>query len=156
LQGAPEKIIWLYRQALYTRPEDVILRFYLGKLYYRLEMLDEAQSTLSDMEAQDVPMPYLHQILGNISVRKEDWILAVGEFKKALKLRKRVIVPYYCPECDYHGNEWSGRCPRCGRWNTFSASPVFLKVGSVPPFKKRGPVPRVELSYMEGFEGGGP
>ncbi|MBI5197414.1 MAG: tetratricopeptide repeat protein, partial [Nitrospirae bacterium] len=154
-QGMPEKILWIYKQALYKKPEDLALRFYLGKLYYRLEMLDEAYATLSDLEIQDVPMPHLHKILGNIYERKEDWIRAVSEFKKALKLRKRVIIPYYCPECDYHTHEWSGRCPRCGRWNTFSASPTFLKLESVPPFKKRNTLPSVELSYMEGLEGSG-
>ncbi len=155
-QGAPEKIIWIYRQALYLKPDDIVLRFYLGKLYYRLEMLDEAQAVLSELDGTDLPMPHLHKILGNIHERKEEWVRAAGEFKKALKLRKRVIVPYYCPACDYHTFEWSGRCPRCGEWNTFTASPAFLQPDVVPPFRKRKAFPHREVSYMEGFEGGGP
>jgi predicted ATP-dependent serine protease len=53
--------------------------------------------------------------------------LAIDEFKRALGLRKRIIVPYYCPACDHHSTKYSGRCPRCKAWNTFSASPIVVK-----------------------------
>jgi lipopolysaccharide biosynthesis regulator YciM len=121
----PAKIIELYRETLRRDPENIVLRFYLGKLYYRLEMVDEAFEVLAALDPGDVRMPDLHKLLGNLYLRRGNPEAAVEEFKKALNLKKRVLVPYYCPTCDYHTAQWSGRCPRCGRWNTFDASPIM-------------------------------
>lgn len=126
-QGEPENIIWIYKKAVSLNPDNSSLRFYLGKLYYRLEMLDEAFEMLSELEGTEGAMPELFKLLGNIYERKEEYGRAIAEFKKALGLRKRVMVPYYCPVCDYHSYEWSGRCPRCGGWNTFTVSPIYIK-----------------------------
>ncbi|MBQ1257556.1 MAG: DNA repair protein RadA, partial [Clostridia bacterium] len=27
---------------------------------------------------------------------------------------------YVCAECGYETNKWMGKCPECGKWNTFS------------------------------------
>ena len=35
-QGEPEKIIWIYKKAISINPDNPALKFYLGKLYYRL------------------------------------------------------------------------------------------------------------------------
>ena len=121
----PAKILQLYREAIQRDPENRVLRFYLGKLYYRLEMVDEAFEVLTALDPGDEKMPDLHKLLGNLYLRKGDTEAAVDEFKKALNLKKRVLVPYYCPHCDYHAAQWSGRCPRCGRWNSFEASPIM-------------------------------
>src|SRR3989337_3932277 len=49
-QGEPEKIIWIYKKAISLNPQNPALKFYLGKLYYRLEMLDEAFDILAELE----------------------------------------------------------------------------------------------------------
>jgi lipopolysaccharide biosynthesis regulator YciM len=116
-------------------PGNPVLQFYLGKLYYRLEMIDEAMELLSTIDTSNTRFPDLHKLLGNLYLRRGDKQAAVEEFKKALDLRKRVLVPYYCPQCDYHTTEWSGRCPRCEQWNTFLASPIIT-----PRMKPAAPV----------------
>lgn len=125
--GEPEQILRLYHEAVRKAPDNHALRFYLGKAYYRLEMLDEAQEVLADIDASDEHFPDLHRLLGNLAQRQGNEPLAIDEFKRALGLKKRVIVPYYCPACDYHSTRYSGRCPRCKAWNTFSASPILVK-----------------------------
>jgi tetratricopeptide (TPR) repeat protein len=123
--GDPAGIIDLYRQAIARDPGDPVLPFYLGKLYYRLEMIDEATELLASIDTSNVRFPDLHKVLGNLYLRRGDRQAAVDEFKRALDLKKRVLVPYYCPQCDFHTNEWTGRCPRCEQWNTFIASPII-------------------------------
>ena len=123
--GDPAGIIDLYRQAIARDPGDPVLPFYLGKLYYRLEMIDEATELLASIDTSNVRFPDLHKVLGNLYLRRGDRQAAVDEFKRALDLKKRVLVPYYCPQCDFHTNEWTGRCPRCELWNTFIASPII-------------------------------
>jgi len=123
--NSPEKIIRIYQDILQQNPDNKVLRFYMGKLYYRLEMVDDAYDTLAELESVDERFPDLHKILGNLYVRRGQLDFAVDEFRKALNLRKMVVIPYYCPQCDFHTTEWSGRCKRCGRWDTYTAMPIL-------------------------------
>jgi tetratricopeptide (TPR) repeat protein len=117
--GEPGRAIEIYTQALNWKPQDNALKFFLGKLYYRLEMLDEAFDTLSAVDWSDREFAEVHKLLGNIYLRRGSFGLAASEFKKALGFRKQIIVPYRCSNCELKTKEWSGRCPNCGKWNTF-------------------------------------
>jgi lipopolysaccharide biosynthesis regulator YciM len=121
-QGEPGKAIELYTQAVSWKPQDSMIKFFLGKLYYRLEMIDEAFDTLSNVDWGDKEYRDVHKLLGNIYLRRGSLGLAASEFKKALGFKKQVIIPYICSNCDLRTNDWSGRCPNCGRWNTFGVS----------------------------------
>jgi len=125
--GEPEKILRLYRKAISDDPGNTVLRFYLGRLYYRLEMVDDALETLQEIETHVDSFPDLHKILGNLYQRRGDLSLAIEAFKKALKLQTRVLIPYYCPDCDNHTFEWAGRCSRCGLWNSYQAEPILVE-----------------------------
>jgi predicted ATP-dependent serine protease len=48
---------------------------------------------------------------------------AIEELKRALRFKKRVVVPYLCTHCQDESTDWSGRCRRCGLWNTYVALP---------------------------------
>lgn len=127
--GEPERIIQAYRKALDKDRHNTILKFYLGKLYYRLEMIDDAFETLAEIDTHIEYFPDLHKVLGNIYLRHGEFTLAIEAFKKSLNLKKRVLVPYYCPACDHHTTQWSGRCGRCGRWNSYQADPILVDKG---------------------------
>lgn len=118
-QGEPGKAIELYKQAVMWRPQDAKLKFFLGKLYYRLEMVDEAFNVITSVDWSEREFPDVHKLLGNIYLRRGSLGLAVAELKRALGLRKQIIVPYTCVSCEHKTTEWSGRCPNCGKWNTF-------------------------------------
>ncbi|MBH0198432.1 MAG: tetratricopeptide repeat protein [Nitrospira sp.] len=122
-QGEPGEIIRVYQEALQHDPQNPVLQFYLGKLYYRLEMVDEAFDQLSTIEGpQDHLLDY-HKIMANLYLRKQQFEQAIIELKKALSFKKRVVVPYICTQCQQESTEWSGRCRRCARWNTLTALP---------------------------------
>lgn len=118
--GEPNKIIDLYQKAISSRPNDLILNFFLGKLYYRLEMIDDAFDILTSVDSGAENLPDLHKLIGNIYLRRGFAEKAAQEFKKALRFRKKVVVPYRCSTCEYQSTDWSGRCPRCGKWNTYN------------------------------------
>lgn len=122
-QGEPGEIIRAYQEALQQNPTNSALQFYLGKLYYRLEMVDEAFDILSTVEAAQDQLVDYHKIMANLFLRKQHIEQAVVELKKALRFKKRVVVPYVCTACQNEAVEWSGRCRRCGNWNTFTALP---------------------------------
>lgn len=121
-QGEPQKIIELYKLAVTWNPQDTVLKFFLGKLYYRLEMVDEAYDVLTAVDWGDREFPDVHKLLGNIYLRRGSLGLAATEFKKALGFRKQVFVPYVCTNCQYTSKDWSGRCPNCGKWNTYGVN----------------------------------
>jgi lipopolysaccharide biosynthesis regulator YciM len=121
-QGEPGKAIEIYTQAVSWKPQDSALKFFLGKLYYRLEMVDEAFDILSTVDWGDKELPDVHKLLGNIYLRRGSLGLAASEFKKALGFRKQIIIPYTCSNCDLRTTDWSGRCPNCGKWNTFGVN----------------------------------
>jgi len=121
-QGEPGSAIEIYKQAVTWKPQDTILKFFLGKLYYRLEMIDEAFDILTTVDWGDREYPDVHKLLGNIYLRRGSLGLAASEFKKALRFRKQVIVPYFCSNCQHRTPDWSGRCPNCGKWNTFGVN----------------------------------
>jgi lipopolysaccharide biosynthesis regulator YciM len=121
-QGEPGKAIELYTQAVSWKPQDSVIKFFLGKLYYRLEMIDEAFDILSTVDWGDKEYRDVHKLLGNIYLRRGSLGLAASEFKKALGFRKQIIIPYVCSNCDLKTIDWSGRCPNCGRWNTFGVN----------------------------------
>lgn len=122
-QGEPSEIIRVYQEALQQDPHNPILQFYLGKLYYRLEMVDEAFDLLSTIEGpQDHLLDY-HKIMANLYLRKQHFEEAIVELKKALSFKKRVVVPYICTQCQQESIEWTGRCRRCAKWNTLTALP---------------------------------
>lgn len=117
--GNPAKIINVYQEALLKNSKDVTLNFFLGKLYYRLEMLDDAYQTLTEIDASTRQLPDLHKLLGDLYHRRGMEGRAVEELKRALVFKDQMVVPYRCDNCEYVSTEWSGRCPRCGKWNTY-------------------------------------
>ncbi len=121
-QGEPGKAIELYKQAVTWRPQDISLKFFLGKLFYRLEMVDEAFDILSSVDWGDKDFPDVHKLLGNIYLRRGSLGLAASEFKKALGFKKQIIIPYVCANCELRITAWSGRCPNCGKWNTLGVN----------------------------------
>ena len=121
--GEPDEIIRVYQEALQLDPHNVVIQFYLGKLYYRLEMVDDAYDILSTLDGPHDQLVEYHKIMANLYLRKQHMEEAVGELKKALSFKKRVVVPYLCTHCHHQLIEWSGRCRRCGLWNTYAALP---------------------------------
>jgi len=117
--GEPSRIINIYKEAVSARPGDASLTFFLGKLYHRLEMVDDAYETLSSIDSASRFLPDLHKLLGNLHYKRGHCDEAVGEFKRALSFKEQLVVPYSCSNCDHFTTDWSGRCPKCGRWNTF-------------------------------------
>lgn len=117
--GDPGRLIRFYRNIISRQPQNHVLRFFLGKLFYRLEMLDDAYDTLIAVDTAGDRFPELHQLLGNIYLRRNQCEMAVKEFKKVLDIKSTLRLPYCCSKCGYSSTEWSGRCPSCKNWNSY-------------------------------------
>jgi len=118
--GEPDKAIDIYKEALQQRPQDGRLQFFLAKLYYRLEMIDQAFETATSIDTASFDIPDLHLLLGNIYERRMEYDRAVREFKKAFKVERSLLVPFTCEKCGHTTREWTGRCPDCKQWNSLT------------------------------------
>lgn len=118
--GEPSRLIRLYQNSLAKNPQNHTLRFLLGKLYYRLEMIDDAFETFTYVDASGMASPELYQIMGDLYLKRNQYDRAVSEFKKAVDMKMAFRLPYLCSVCGYSSQEWSGRCPSCNNWNTYT------------------------------------
>ncbi|MEK7741366.1 MAG: tetratricopeptide repeat protein, partial [Nitrospirota bacterium] len=118
--GEPARLIRLYVNSLSKKPQNHALRFLLGKLYYRLEMIDDAFETFSYVDASGMASPELYQIMGDLYLRRNQCDKAAVEFKKAVDMKIAFRLPYWCSACGYLSQDWSGRCPSCNNWNTYT------------------------------------
>ena len=117
--GEPSRLIRIYRSGISRNPHDPVTKYFLGKLFYRLEMIDDAFETLLGIDTGGASYPELHQVLGNLYLRKRQLDKAVQEFKKAADIKTALRLPYCCNHCGYRADDWSGRCPDCREWATY-------------------------------------
>jgi lipopolysaccharide biosynthesis regulator YciM len=101
---------------------DTLPRFHLGKLYFRLEMLDDALSVLGSLEGRASYAPSLHYLLGRIHDRRKNWREAADAYRKVIKEMDLVQLDYGCRACEAASTDWAPRCESCGRWNTIEVN----------------------------------
>lgn len=120
-EGRPSRMIGLYQTAIARAPADLALAFSLGRVYFELEMLDEAADQFEKVEVRTPDFAPLHAYLGAIFERRGQTAEAFGEYRRALALTDSFEWPHRCSACGIEHREWQDRCPRCGRWNTSRA-----------------------------------
>ena len=119
-EGEPGTIIDIYQKAIQKDQKNLSLQFLLAKLYYRLEMIDYAFDTVNAIDTTAFDNQAFHTLLGCIYERRSQHEESVEELKKALSAEDHLLVPFCCSHCDYSSTDWSGRCPKCKSWNTFT------------------------------------
>jgi len=96
---------------------DLLPRFFLGRLYYRLEMHDEAFRALEPLAASFRRSPTYHYLVGRIHERRGEEALAVEAYRTALRQVGVRRAEYICVSCGERREDWADRCDRCGTWN---------------------------------------
>lgn len=117
--GDPKRLIQFYIKAINEQQQNIELKFLLGRLYYRLEMIDDAIDTLSSIDPAVCSTPKLHCIKGYLYLRRNQVTKALAEFKSLCPEAKVSNLTYICKECSSSFDEWSGRCSICNQWNSF-------------------------------------
>lgn len=116
-QEDPSRIISIYKKALAQRPDDSILKYFLIKLYYRLEMLDDALELIESIDNQKL-YPQLDKIRGAIAIKRGHFEEAAQIFRGIVDMKRALKLPLCCSECGALSDEWYGRCPACGKWDS--------------------------------------
>jgi lipopolysaccharide biosynthesis regulator YciM len=115
-------MIALYRNAAARAPDDLALAAALGRVYFELEMLDEATEQFEKLEMRAPDMPVVHAFLGAVFERSGEARAAFDEYRRALRLGHAFDWPHRCHVCSATAPTWQDRCPQCQRWNTLRPS----------------------------------
>jgi lipopolysaccharide biosynthesis regulator YciM len=118
LQEQPLAAIEALKRCVARARKDTLPRFYLGKLFFRLEMLDDALAILQSLDGRASYAPTLHYLLGRIHERRRNHRDAATEYRKVIKEMELVQLDYRCRACKQTRAEWAARCGHCGEWNT--------------------------------------
>ncbi|MHB1660873.1 MAG: tetratricopeptide repeat protein [bacterium] len=133
----PENIIKFYQELVYDNPEKWEYRLFLGKLYIRLEMIDEAISNLTAIPSSIFKDNSLNMLLAECYFKRGKYNDASVNFRKALKNQFPVKLPFVCSNCGFVSYSYSSICPSCNLWNTFNikTSGTLYETGSKDEIK---------------------
>ncbi len=121
-QARPSRMIALYRSASERAPDDLALAAALGRVYFELEMLDEAADQFEKLEVRAPDLPVVHAFLGAVFERRGETREAFEEYRRALRLGHAFDWPHRCTACGATAPRWQDRCGGCRRWNTLRPS----------------------------------
>jgi lipopolysaccharide biosynthesis regulator YciM len=118
----PLQAIEALKRCVARGKKDTVPRFYLGKLYFRLEMLDDAMAVLSPLDGRASYAPTLHFLLGRIHERRRNHRDASIEYRKVIKEMELVQLDFRCRACGRTSMDWNDRCSHCGEWNSIEVN----------------------------------
>jgi lipopolysaccharide biosynthesis regulator YciM len=117
-EGRPSRMIALYRSAIDRAPDDLALAVALGRVFFELEMLDEAADQFEKVEVRAPSSVVVHALLGAVFERRGETREAFDEYRRALQLGHAFDWPYRCESCGASAPMWQDRCGQCHRWNS--------------------------------------
>lgn len=118
----PQGIIEAYKNYINREPGNPLLHLFIGKLYLRLEMLDEAIESFKKTEELELSSSFLYRLIGESQFRKGFYKQAADNFKDALKIKRKILVPFVCKSCKGETDEWEALCPHCRSWETLEVA----------------------------------
>ena len=93
-------------------------RLMLGRLYYRLEMLDAAKVEFDALEEQLEYAPTVQYYVAKLRRRKGEAEQAFDTLKVAVRQAGFLDSVFVCSSCRFEHSDYVRRCDRCGRWGT--------------------------------------
>ena len=121
-KGDPESAVRRYQALIASTARKVIPKFLLGRLYYRLEVLDRAEATLREIEGSIRQSGLLQFYLGRIRERRGDTAEACTHYREVIKILNPFELTYRCTSCGEASPAWKDFCERCQRWDSFVPS----------------------------------
>ncbi len=113
----PAEAIETLHELISSVDNDLLPRFFLGRLYYRLEMHDEALKALSGIRDRVASSPTYHLLHGRIREHRGELEQAIASYLESLQQAGLTSAEYRCEVCASAYGEWRDRCDSCGSWN---------------------------------------
>ncbi|MBK9796942.1 MAG: tetratricopeptide repeat protein [Holophagaceae bacterium] len=139
--GRPEDGLALMRRVAATSQHATTAKFFLGKMLYRLEILDEALDLFQEVRSQVVYSPILFFFMAKIHSRRARLDAALNEYRQLLRNLGILKQRYECAVCGHRTQDYADRCDSCGSWNSHH---FMFKESDLP----EGPVRNESGSWM--------
>ncbi|HXC16873.1 MAG TPA: tetratricopeptide repeat protein [Holophagaceae bacterium] len=127
--GLPENGIAVLRRVAATSEHEAMAKFFLGKMLYRLEILDEALDIFQEVKSQVVYSPMLFFFMAKIHARRGRSEAALNEYRQLLRNLGTLKLRFECAVCGHKTADYEDRCGSCGSWN---ASHFSFKESDLP------------------------
>ena len=114
----PLEAIELVHQLIASAENDLLPRFFLGRLYYRLEMHEEALRALDGLGERIRKSPTYHYLLARVHERRGEMRKAVEAYLACVQESGIKASEYECRICRSEYEGWRDRCDVCGSWNS--------------------------------------
>jgi lipopolysaccharide biosynthesis regulator YciM len=121
-KGDPEGAVRQYQNLIGSTDRKVLPKFLLGRLYYRLEVLDRAEALLKEIEGNISQSGLLQYYLGRIRERRGHASEACGHYREVIRILNPFELNYACHSCGEVSPTWRDYCPSCLRWDTYAPS----------------------------------
>ncbi len=116
--GLPEDGIAVLRRVAATSEHEAMAKFFLGKMLYRLEILDEALEIFQEVRSQVVYSPMLFFFMAKIHARRGRSEAALNEYRQLLRNLGTLKLRFECSVCGHKTPDYDDRCGACGSWNS--------------------------------------
>lgn len=116
--GRPEDGLAVLRRVAATSEHATSAKFFLGKMHYRLEMLEEALELFQEVRAQVVYSPILFFFMAKIHARRGRLDQALNEYRQLLRNLGVLRLRFECSVCGHRSPDHADRCESCGSWNS--------------------------------------
>lgn len=133
--GRPEDGLGLMRRVAATSKHSTTAKFFLGKMLYRLEILDEALELFQEVRSQVVYSPILFFFMAKIHSRRGRLDAALNEYRQLLRNLGVLKLRFECAVCGHKTQDYADRCDSCGSWNS---SHFLFKESDLPEGPVRG------------------
>lgn len=133
--GRPEDGLGLMRRVAATSKHSTTAKFFLGKMLYRLEILDEALELFQEVRSQVVYSPILFFFMAKIHSRRGRLDAALNEYRQLLRNLGVLKLRFECAVCGHKTQDYADRCDNCGSWNS---SHFLFKESDLPEGPVRG------------------
>jgi lipopolysaccharide biosynthesis regulator YciM len=133
--GRPEDGLALLRKVAATSKHATTAKFFLGKMLYRLEILDEALELFQEVRSQVVYSPILFFFMAKIHSRRARLDAALNEYRQLLRNLGVLKLRFECAVCGHKTQDYADHCENCGSWNS---SHFLFKESDLPEGPIRG------------------
>lgn len=136
----PAAAIETLRRLIAEADNEVLPRFFLGRLYYRLEMHEEALKVLDGLSEAVGSSPTYHFLMARIRERRGEARLALESYARCARASGVPETEYCCRSCGARYPEWLARCSACGSWNSVEIDFEEERVSAAELGLQPGPV----------------
>lgn len=118
----PDDAISFFKKLSNQYSTEVMPLFTLGKLYYRLEMIEDARAIFDRLTTVIDYSPTLEFFIAKTEAKEGKTKDSIKRMKDVIRKTHLLDLEYSCRKCGSRSLSWVDRCPTCGCWNCMHLS----------------------------------